>query len=736
MPSQRDIAAGKAFVELYTKNARFYRGLRAAQQRLAAFGASAQQIGRRMMMMSAAMVIPFVLAAKRFGQFEDQMLSAQAKTGATADQMARLNTQAKELGRTTSFTAVQVAGAIVNLAKAGFSVQEIERSIPSVLNLARATGVELSEAAEAAAITLRQFRMDASEMPRVVDVMTAVVNNSTQGMSDLGESMKFAGQLARDYGLTIEQVAETLGHLANVGLAGTMGGTALRKIMLQLTDASVQMKLRQNLVEPLDEFGELRAPAEILKELGEHMARVGMTGPQRLALLNDLFQIRAVGASAALAGEQTQSLSDAMANLSGTAKKSADLMDSELGGAYRRFMSVVENVGLALGKAMAPALIVVMDWLRPFFRWVAALVEKNKAWTVVILAAIVAMGAMGIAIVTLGILASSLAAIFGLLTTAVIALEVAMAVLFSPIGLLIVAGVLLVAFGGYLLYASGAAEKLTKVLNKDLYQALDGVITRLAVLAKMTRHKFSMFEEDSESKSRPNRGGESGPDFSKLEWTGSMWRRRRPPAQADPAAMEWQKKWQDRLHDIRISHIEDEQRRAIAEINIRYSRERQEARAAGRDISVMERARLAELEGVRRDFAKQALEASEPLAFELSRTRILAKFSGAEQAQELLKLDRTRAMREAGDDPIARGRMKELFELRKDLQDRRLAAMAAAAPRFAGTSTFGSAAWYKDIAGRGGVDPALNVAKDSNRHLKNIARDVKNGANIKVFDEP
>ncbi|KKK66496.1 hypothetical protein LCGC14_2963530, partial [marine sediment metagenome] len=151
MPSPRDIAAGKAFVELYTKNALFNKGLKNAQLRLAAFGRSAQQIGRRTIMLSAAMAIPFALAAQRFGQFEDRMLSVAAKSRATAAEMAKLTNQAKELGRTTSFTAVQVGGGMENLAKAGFSPREIEQSISSVLDLARATGIELPEAAHAAA---------------------------------------------------------------------------------------------------------------------------------------------------------------------------------------------------------------------------------------------------------------------------------------------------------------------------------------------------------------------------------------------------------------------------------------------------------------------------------------------------------------------------------------------------------------------------------------------------------
>ena len=182
MPSAREIKAGAAYVELFTKDGRFVRGLRLAERRLRAFGQKASQIGKRMLLLSGAIATPLGFASRTFAGFEDQMMAVRAVTGAVGDQFQRLYQQAKRLGRTTSFTAAQVAEGMLNLARAGFQPTEIEAAIPAVLNLARATGTELAMAADIAAGTLRAFSLQADQMGRVTDVLVATANNSAQTM--------------------------------------------------------------------------------------------------------------------------------------------------------------------------------------------------------------------------------------------------------------------------------------------------------------------------------------------------------------------------------------------------------------------------------------------------------------------------------------------------------------------------------------------------------------------------
>ncbi len=66
-------------------------------------------VGRQMVAMSAAPLALGFAAVRQFASFDDAMRSVGAVSLATEKELESMTAVAKELGRTTSFTAVQVA---------------------------------------------------------------------------------------------------------------------------------------------------------------------------------------------------------------------------------------------------------------------------------------------------------------------------------------------------------------------------------------------------------------------------------------------------------------------------------------------------------------------------------------------------------------------------------------------------------------------------------------------------
>jgi len=200
MPSGRAIRAGRAFVELFADNSKLVRGLRAARAKIRAFGQRLQNIGTRIAATTAAMAVPVGIAVRTFAGFEDQMAQVRAVTGAADSDFEKLTQRAKELGRTTSFTAAQVAGAMTELGRAGYKPAQILDAIGPALNLARATSTDLPRAAEIASAAMRGFGLTAKDTTYIADVLTATANNSAQGLEDIGESLKYVAPLAKEAG--------------------------------------------------------------------------------------------------------------------------------------------------------------------------------------------------------------------------------------------------------------------------------------------------------------------------------------------------------------------------------------------------------------------------------------------------------------------------------------------------------------------------------------------------------
>ena len=245
MSANANIRAGRAYVEVTAETSKLRANLNAAQSQLRDFGKACQGLGRDMMAFGGALSLPFILAERSFAGFDDKMRLVQAVTFSTGEQFDQLTKTAQRLGRETSFTAQQVADAMIGLGRMGFNPSEIVSAIDSVLNLSRATGTDLAESADIAANSLRIFGLEAGKMSQVSDVLTATANGSAQTLTDLFEGLKMAAPQAASCGESIEETCAALGVMANMGIKGSLAGTALRKAFVQFADTKVQAMLRE-----------------------------------------------------------------------------------------------------------------------------------------------------------------------------------------------------------------------------------------------------------------------------------------------------------------------------------------------------------------------------------------------------------------------------------------------------------------------------------------------------------
>ena len=170
----------------------------------------------------------------KIAEFQAEMSKVKAISGATNQEFEKLKDNALEMGRSTKFTAQQVASLQVEFSKLGFSSQEIVNSTEATLALATATGEDLATAATVAGSTLRAFQLDAREMGRVTDVMGSSFTSSALDLSKFAESMKYAAPVAKSAGISIEFTTAMLSALADAGISGSMAGTSLRRIMNEM----------------------------------------------------------------------------------------------------------------------------------------------------------------------------------------------------------------------------------------------------------------------------------------------------------------------------------------------------------------------------------------------------------------------------------------------------------------------------------------------------------------------
>lgn len=298
-------------------------------------------------------------AVKVGSEFESSMSQVAATMGMTTEEIHNgseayetLATAAKNAGATTKFTATQAADALNYLALAGYDAATSAEVLPSVLNLAAAGGLDLAYASDLATDAMAALGIEASadNLTQFGDQMAMASSKANYSVAQLGEAILTVGGTAKNLAGGTVELNTALGVLANRGIKGAEGGTALRNMILSLsapTDTAAAT-LKSLGVSAFDAEGNLRPLNETFKDLDAAMQN--LTGEEKTNALNDIFNkvdLKSAEAMLAGCGEEFDNLAEAIANSDGAMQNMADVQMDNLKGQITLLQSAVEGLGVA-----------------------------------------------------------------------------------------------------------------------------------------------------------------------------------------------------------------------------------------------------------------------------------------------------------------------------------------------------------------------------------------------------
>ena len=164
-------------------------------------------------------------------EFVDTMTTVEAITEATTVQMTALKDVAMDLGAQTMFSSQDITSGMKYLAMAGNTAEEIKGMIRGATYAAGATGMALGGKGGAADVitnVMRTFQLSGEKAANWVgDVMTKATLSANISMQDLAASIRYAAADMTNLGYTLPEVSAAIGTLGNMGIQGSMAGTAL-----------------------------------------------------------------------------------------------------------------------------------------------------------------------------------------------------------------------------------------------------------------------------------------------------------------------------------------------------------------------------------------------------------------------------------------------------------------------------------------------------------------------------
>jgi TP901 family phage tail tape measure protein len=350
------------------------KGLKQAENDLKGF---ASGVGKAIGAATAAVVGIGVASVKAFADFDAAMNKSLAIMGDVSDTLrGDMSDAAREVAKTTTFSANEAAESYFFLASAGLDAEASIAALPAVAKFAQAGMFDMAQATDLltdAQSALGMSSDDALEnLENMVSLSDVLVKANTLANASVEQfssalTNKAAASM-RTLNIEMEAGVAVLAVFADQGLKGEQAGTAFNATLIGLTktartNASAYEALG---VSVFDSSGELNSMADIVADLEKGLD--GMSTQQADATLAGLGLTRqALDGTKALLGnsEALREYETELRNAGGTTDEVSEKQLQTFSAQLALLGSAVTDVGIRIGKELGPVMEGLVDDLGP-----------------------------------------------------------------------------------------------------------------------------------------------------------------------------------------------------------------------------------------------------------------------------------------------------------------------------------------------------------------------------------
>jgi TP901 family phage tail tape measure protein len=325
-----------------------------------------------------AVTLAVTTAKKAFNIFvdtEQALANVKAVTNATEDEFKKLEDAALDAGASTRFTALESADALYSLSSAGLDASEAVSALNGVLLLAGATGSDLAFTSQTLTATLSQFKLEAEDSGKVSNTLAAAIGNSQANIEKLSSAFRQAGPVAGQFGISLEETTASLQALFNAGFRGEQAGTALRNILLTLSDST--SKVNKAYIETGGSLDDVNPRIVGLTTAIENLSQSGID-------LSQVFDKEAVPAALTLSdaaistSENLRDLEQAVTGTNAAAEQYA-IQNDTVAGSLDALKSAAESTSSSFIEQLAPIFRFFVDLLADSLRLLNKLPDLVKS---------------------------------------------------------------------------------------------------------------------------------------------------------------------------------------------------------------------------------------------------------------------------------------------------------------------------------------------------------------------
>lgn len=333
--------------------------------------------GKTASMFSVPLIAGFAKSAQAAIKFKSEiaeigpLLTNGGRITATVQkQLDNLSASSLKWSKYYGISTTSINQSMAELVRRGFTASQTMGSMKSILDATRASGEDMSDVMNVTASVIEQFGLKANTTAQqtkntkmAVDALTYVANATASDFKTMGDSMTYAGPIAAQAGMSIQETAAALGLMANRGIEASAGGTALRAALSRLLTPSKAIDAKmKDLGVNLKDFrsGAIGLP-EVLDQISNGVSK--LPKPQRAGAIAAAFGKQAQGFSTLIAagGNELRKYTENAEKASGTTAKIAKQLNNTPQAKIERFKESLNALAITMGDKLLPNIMPVVE---------------------------------------------------------------------------------------------------------------------------------------------------------------------------------------------------------------------------------------------------------------------------------------------------------------------------------------------------------------------------------------
>lgn len=307
---------------------------------------------------------------------QNEVWTASKIAGATIAEQREMLQLAKDVNEITPLTASDVASGQRYLAMAGNKFEAIKEMIGPASKLASIFTMPVGQKGGVADLMtniMSMYQIPMGEAARVTDDLYTAVTNANISLTDLAQSISYAGADMATAGVDLRQTAAAIGVLGDMGIQGSMAGTSLANMIRYLQLSLVNQKKKgYNALADLglspDEFFDAQGNLIDLYTIYQKFAKAAVNLPSRIETPTffNIFGVRGnrgmlpvLRDIASGRDKMGKILATYDQNIGAVHRLNEERLKTDAG-VIDQFKSVIENLtvtaGAALGRIFTPVL--------------------------------------------------------------------------------------------------------------------------------------------------------------------------------------------------------------------------------------------------------------------------------------------------------------------------------------------------------------------------------------------